>query len=239
MSNIIEKVLHYPDGSYTESVLFTDLGGSQYRLEELDSSFELDFHDIVYAEERPDGDLDFVRVVERSDCEIYFNILTQEVVESTAMDRVFAEVEKLGGYADSLFIGCVYIAVPKRVNYDPWTKLRKYGRTLFRRLKREARQARKWHYLVGKWFSSDGDEGVEFRFDGTYVRFKYVTTTEAEETQTQLEEREVGRWTWLDDENIKIEESELPTIEIRVDFEGDSLSIPRPDGTPLHLSRED
>ncbi len=95
-----------------ESLLLTPFGGDLFRLEE--SSFITDavYRDVIRAIETDDGALLFVEIAERSPLVTHSWILTQEIIQSEAIQSVLKRIMDNGGNWEQIFGGVFMVHAP-------------------------------------------------------------------------------------------------------------------------------
>lgn len=92
----IEREIRTTTGD-SETLLLTPMGGDLFRVEE--SSFVTDavYRDVIRATETQDGALLFVEIAERSPLVTNSCILSQDLIESDAIQSILKKVQVFGG----------------------------------------------------------------------------------------------------------------------------------------------
>ncbi len=97
--------IEYPDGS-SEGLLVSPVGPNLYRLEESSLLGQAVFGDVVEAEPKPDGGLQFKRVASASDMNTVSCILTPEQMNAPGLQTLLERVMSLGGTGKGRWTGC-------------------------------------------------------------------------------------------------------------------------------------
>ena len=100
----VEREIRTATGD-SEKLLLTPLGGNLFRVEE--SSFVTDavYRDVIKATETEDGALLFVEITERSPLVTNSWILSQELIESNAVQSILKQIMDQGGNWEQVFGG--------------------------------------------------------------------------------------------------------------------------------------
>jgi hypothetical protein len=96
----------------SEKLLLTPIGGDLFRLEE--SSFITDgvYQDVIRATETRDGALLFAEIAQRSPLVTNSWILSQELIQSDALQRVLKQIMDHGGNWEQVFGGALIVHTP-------------------------------------------------------------------------------------------------------------------------------
>ena len=128
--NPIEVSINYPWGVTDNSFLVTRMGNNTYRLERGPLSFLMaedpaeiermpSLLDVIEAEELANGQLRFIRVVERAALERYQFLIDKEFAGSSQLADILSHVTAIGGRWEWVFGGVLIVFVPKNCGYDP------------------------------------------------------------------------------------------------------------------------
>ena len=100
----VEREIRTATGD-SEKLLLTPIGGNLFRVEE--SSFVTDavYRDVIRATETPDGALLFQEITDRSPLETQSYILSQELIQSEAIQFVLKQIMLDGGNWERVFGG--------------------------------------------------------------------------------------------------------------------------------------
>jgi hypothetical protein len=109
--------IEYPDGS-SEGLLVSPVGSNLYRLEESSLLGEAVFGDVIEAEPKPDGGLQFKRVASASDMSTVSCILTPEQMNAPGLQPLLDRVMSLGGNWERAMDGLLIVHLPRSVHLD-------------------------------------------------------------------------------------------------------------------------
>lgn len=113
----------YSDGS-REALLVTSIAHSRYRLEESSLLGEAVYGDVVEAEARPDGRLEFIRIAQESDMNTVSCILTPEQMEAPELQALLDRVVESGGNWERALGGVLLVHLPQSVIFDVETEIK-------------------------------------------------------------------------------------------------------------------
>ena len=104
----VEREIQTATGD-SEKLLLTPVGGDLFRVEE--SSFVTDavYRDVIKATETEDGALLFVEIAERSPLVTNSWILSQELIESKAVQSILKQIMDQGGNWEQVFGGVLMV----------------------------------------------------------------------------------------------------------------------------------
>ncbi len=113
----------YQDGS-REGLLVSFMAPNLYRLEESSLLGEGVFGDVIEAELRPDGRLQFKRVASASEMNTVSCILTPAQMSAPGLQALLERVMSLGGNWERAFDGVLLVHLPKSVDVDVEAEIR-------------------------------------------------------------------------------------------------------------------
>ena len=112
-------LVNFPDEGFSLTMTVVDLGEDHYVLLGVPIASEtFSIGDTVLAQLQEDGVLKVLNKVEESDWRTSFYYVPTSLVETGAIETVFARVEALGGYYQQVFGGLLFICLPPGVEYD-------------------------------------------------------------------------------------------------------------------------
>lgn len=111
----------------SETLLLTPMGEDLFRVEE--SSFITDavYRDVIRATETEDGALLFVEIAERSPLVTNCYILSQDLVESDALQSILKQIMEQGGNWEHMFGGVLIVHVSSITAKEVEEKIRRMG----------------------------------------------------------------------------------------------------------------
>lgn len=96
----------------TEDLLVTSMGSDLYRLEESSLFGELRYHDIIEAETRSDGGLQFMRIAYPSQSKTLSWILPEEAFAAPILKKLLDRVMYIGGNWERTLGGVLTLHLP-------------------------------------------------------------------------------------------------------------------------------
>ena len=116
------RILLNVEGEFpcTGELAVTQLTPDRFRLEEGPFlMFDGGLHDVIEAELQDDGSYLFRGVIEKSSWQMFDFILPKELAESNAFkNRLFRDVEQLGGTWETMFGGLVCLYLPQGIQFN-------------------------------------------------------------------------------------------------------------------------
>lgn len=117
MSEKQTREILYPDGS-SEGLIVSSVGPNLFRLEESSLLGEAVFGDVIEAEPRQDGSLEFKRVAAESEMSTVSCILTLEQMNAPGLQPLLDRIMSLGGNWERAMDGLLMVHLPKSVHID-------------------------------------------------------------------------------------------------------------------------
>jgi hypothetical protein len=135
MSNATESTqISFDDGRSFESLIVTQLGTNEYRLEEtpLLSETIISFGDVIKTEKNENSCLIFRQVISKAKLQTYQHLVSQQLLGAPEFKTLCESIIQLGGMWELALGGVFIVHIPNGINFDVSVEIEKISQNINR-----------------------------------------------------------------------------------------------------------